>query len=258
MRFRPCIDIHDGKVKQMVGGTLTDSGGVENFTSHLDAVYYASRYRADNLPGGHIIVLNTPDSPYILESTRQAREALAAFPGGLHFGGGVTAENAKIWLDYGASHVIVTGYLFHDGIFDESRMKKLVSAVGKSRLVFDLSCRRKDGVYWIVTDRWQRFTQLSISEETMERLAAHCDEFLVHAVDNEGKSAGIDEQLAAFLGGWKGIPVTYAGGVKSLEDIRKLDKFGQGRLDFTVGSALDLFGGNLAYRDIIAMQTNLL
>lgn len=253
MRFRPCIDIHDGKVKQMVGGTLTDSGGVENFTSERGAAYYAALYQADNLSGGHVIVLNAPDSPFASAGIEQAKEALTVYPGGLQYGGGVTAENARTWIECGASHVIVTGYLFHDGIFDENRLQKLVSIIGKSRLVLDLSCRKRDGAYWIVTDRWQHFTKYCLTTETLEQLSKHCDEFLVHAVDAEGKSAGIEQQLVSLLGRWEGIPVTYAGGISNLEDIRKLDELGQGRLDFTVGSALDLFGGKLAYRDIVSM-----
>lgn len=252
MRFRPCIDIHNGKVKQIVGGSLTDEGNQaeENFAASQDADYFAELYRKDKLKGGHVILLNPPASEYYAETKKQAYKALAAYPGGLQIGGGITAENAKEYLDAGASHVIVTSYVFRDGQIRWDRMERLRKAVGKERIVIDLSCRCLDGAYYIVTDRWQKFTEVELSHKVLDRIAAYCDEFLVHGVDVEGKSSGIDETLAKLLGTWGKIPVTYAGGIGAYEDIERFRQITGGRIDFTIGSALDLFGGNLAY-DIV-------
>lgn len=249
MKFRPCIDIHNGKVKQIVGGSLHDDGdrARENFVSGQDAAFYAALYRDEGLSGGHVILLNSASSPYYEATREQAVKALAAYPGGLQLGGGVCPENAAEYLDAGASHVIVTSYVFRDGQLSWENLEKMEQAVGRERLVLDLSCRKKEGGYYIVTDRWQKFTDVPVTLETMRELGSHCDEFLIHAVDVEGKASGIEKELAEMLSGYEERPVTYAGGVGSMEDIRLLEKAGKGRLDVTVGSALDLFGGVIPF-----------
>ena len=249
MRFRPCIDIHNGKVKQIVGGSLKDAGdqASENFVSGQDASFYAELYGNAGLKGGHVILLNGADSPYYEETRKQALLALHTYPGGLQLGGGVHPENAEIYLDAGASHVIVTSYVFWNGQLSWENLEKMVKTVGREHLVLDLSCRKKDDRYYIVTDRWQKFTDVSVTLETMEELGDHCDEFLVHAVDVEGKANGIETELADLLSAYEKRPVTYAGGVGSMEDIELLRKYGKGRLDVTVGSALDLFGGSIPF-----------
>lgn len=256
MHFRPCIDIHNGKVKQIVGGSLKDKqdSARENFVSEQDAAWYARLYREDRLKGGHIIQLNSLDSPYYQATKAQAIAALKAYPGGLQAGGGITAENAEEYLDAGASHVIVTSYVFRDGQISYENLRRIREAVGKERLVLDLSCRRKGGRYYIVTDRWQKFTRVQVTKEVLTELSAWCSEFLVHAVDVEGKASGIEEELAVLLGEWQGIPVTYAGGVGSMEDIFRLKELGKGHLDVTVGSALSLFGGCIPYRDVVYLE----
>ena len=237
--FRPCIDLHDGKVKQIVGGSLKDDGaGLRtNFVSERPASWFAELYRRDDLKGGHVIKLGPGNDD-------AARAALAAYPGGLHLGGGVDAENATSWLEAGASHVIVTSWVFRDGQLDWERLKRLVAVIGKERLVLDLSCRKRGGDYFVVTDRWQKFTELTLSQETLARLAEFCDEFLIHAADVEGLCRGIDSELVAKLGEWTPIPTTYAGGAKSLADLEEVTRVGRGRVDLTIGSALDVFGGS--------------
>ncbi len=254
MRFRPCIDIHNGAVKQIVGGSLQDAGDVarENFVSRQDAAFFARLYRERQIKGGHVILLNPVSSPYYKETKRQALAALSAYPGGLQAGGGITPENASVFLEAGASHVIVTSYVFSDGQIQYDRLKTLLKKVGKDHLVLDLSVRSKDGRYYIVTDRWQKYTSLELTEQTLEELSSYCDEFLIHAVDVEGKSAGIEEPVAKLLGGWGKIPVTYAGGVHSFEDLDLLKKLGGGNVDVTIGSALDLFGGNMSFSDVLS------
>ena len=249
MRFRPCIDIHNGKVKQIGGGSLKDEGDSArtNFASELDASFYARLYREDGLTGGHIILLNPPGSPYYDATKQQALHALGAWPGGMQVGGGITAENAAEYLEAGASAVIVTSFVFQEGAFRRERLEKLVSAVGRDRIVLDLSCRKKDGEYYVVTDRWQNFTDLRLTHETLDELAESCAEFLIHGVDVEGKRSGMEEELVRMLGSWQGIPVTYAGGIGSLEDLERFREAGKGRADFTIGSALDLFGGDIPY-----------
>lgn len=256
MQFRPCIDIHDGKVKQIVGGTLSDTGqqARENFVAGQDAGFYARLYRDSGIRGGHIILLNRAGTPGYEADVGQARLALSEYPGGLMIGGGMTAENAGAFLDMGASHVIVTSYVFTDGRVDYGRLRKMVQAVGKERLVLDLSCRRRDGAYYIVTDRWQNFTDEEVCRETIERLQDYADEFLIHAVDVEGKVSGVETELIRLLGEYAGIPVTYAGGVSSYEDIETVRRLGQGRLNLTIGSALNLFGGALVYGKVLSMM----
>ena len=252
MRFRPCIDIHNGKLKQIIGGSLRDEGNqaTENFASEMDADYYADLYRKDGLKGGHIILLNPPSSEYYKKTLEQAEKALRAYPGGMQIGGGVTAENASGYIEKGASHVIVTSYVFKGGKIRWDAMEKLKREVGKEHVVIDVSCRKKDGQYYIVTDRWQTFTDVVLDEQILKELAGYSDEFLVHGVDVEGKAAGVDKHLAELLGRYHGNPVTYAGGIGSMEDLEQFAHLTKGCLDFTIGSALDLFGGTLPYEKV--------
>ena len=254
MEFRPCIDIHNGSVKQIVGGSLKDEADSarENFVSDLNADFYADMYKRSGIKGGHIILLNPVGSQYYDADVAQARLALSVYPGGLQIGGGINPDNGKSFLDMGASHVIVTSYVFKDGEINFSNLQAMVDAVGKDRLVLDLSCRRRDGKYYIVTDRWQKFTNVVVNEETLDMLASYCDEYLIHAVDVEGKASGIEEDLAKLLGSWGKLSMTYAGGVGSFEDLEKLKKLGRDRLDVTIGSALDIFGGDMIYDQVIS------
>ena len=256
MKFRPCIDIHNGKVKQIVGGSLTDvqDQASENFVSEQDASFYAELYKKAGIKGGHVILLNGHDSPYYESTKEQAILALHTYPGGLQIGGGVNPENAGEYLSAGASHVIVTSYVFKDGRISWENLNKMKETVGKEKLVLDLSCRRKDGKYYIVTDRWQKFTEEIVTLELMEKLGSYCDEFLVHAVDVEGKAHGVETELAELLGQYTAHPVTYAGGVGSMADIEELRRAGQGRLDVTVGSALDIFGGSIPFEVLAEMK----
>lgn len=258
MRFRPCIDIHNGKVKQIIGGSLKDLNdhAQENFVSEQDASFYAQLYRDSGVNGGHIILLNPASSPYYQATKAQAFAALAAFPQGLQIGGGITADNAVEFLAAGASHVIVTSYVFKNGRIAYENLERLTKAVGKERLVLDLSCRRKDDAYYIVTDRWQNFTEVAVTKEVLTELSKHCDEFLIHAVDVEGKASGIEVNLVKILAEHTQTPMTYAGGVGTLADLTLLKEVGKDRLDVTVGSALDLFGGPLEYKQIQKICNN--
>lgn len=252
MKFRPCIDIHNGKVKQIVGGSLKDEGdqAVTNFASELGAEFYAEKYKKDGLEGGHIILLNPSTSEYYEATKEQAMKALRAYQNGLQIGGGITAENAKEYIDAGASHVVVTSYVFQDGAILWGNLKKLVEAVGIKHIVLDLSCRKKDDKYYVVTNRWQTFTDIEVTGELFEMLSKYCDEFLIHGVDVEGKTSGVEKQLVKMLASWNGIPITYAGGIGSMEDLQEFEQISEGKLDFTIGSALDLFGGKIPY-DVI-------
>ena len=246
--FRPCIDLHEGKVKQIVGGTLGDSGLKTNFVSDRGAAYFADLYRRDNLLGGHVIMLGPGNEA-------AAREALGAFPGGMHIGGGINATNAKEWLDAGASHVIVTSWVFRQGKLDHTRLAELVARVGKERLVLDLSCRKRGEDYIVMMDRWQTYTDLVVNAETLRELSKNCAEFLVHAVDVEGLCRGIDGALVQKLAEWSPIPVTYAGGASSFADLEATTRLGNGRVDLTIGSALDIFGGHgVKYADVVAFN----
>jgi phosphoribosylformimino-5-aminoimidazole carboxamide ribotide isomerase len=257
MRFRPCIDIHNGKVKQIVGGSLKDEGdqAQENFVSVQDAAWYANLYKKDNIRGGHIILLNPESSEYYESDVEQALGALSAYPGGLQIGGGIHLGNAKKFLDAGASHVIVTSFVFKDGQIYWERLKELSELVGKERLVLDVSCRKKDDDYFIVTDRWQKFTSVKMTMETLTMLAPYCDEFLIHAVDVEGKASGIEKSLAKLLGAFDLCPITYAGGVGSFDDLNDLKQLGNNRVHVTIGSALDLFGGSIPYETVKKLGT---
>ena len=249
MRFRPCIDLHNGVVKQIVGASLQDGADPQtNFTADQPASYFADRYRQDCLHGGHVIMLGPGNEA-------AAAAAVAAFPGGLQVGGGINPQNAAAWLQRGAAGVIVTSYLFHDGKLRRDRLQAMVDAVGPSHLILDLSCRQIDGRYVAMTDRWQTVTDLEINASTLADLAPSCCEFLIHATAVEGRQAGIDADLVALLGRITPLPVTYAGGIRSMADVEQVRELGQGRLDFTVGSALDLFGGTgLRYADLVALN----
>lgn len=253
MKFRPCIDIHNGKVKQIVGGSLLDKGNqaVDNFVSEQDAGYYGKLYQKGNLAGGHIIILNPAGSEYYDVDVKQAELALKNFPGGLQIGGGMNAENAEFFLNLGATHVIVTSYVFKNGEINFKNLYKLVQTVGKERLVLDLSCRKKDGKYFIVTDRWQKFTNVEMNVETLDQLSSCCDEFLIHAVDVEGKARGVEEGILKLLGEWNKIPITYAGGVADFSDLDKVKTIGKNHVDVTIGSALDIFGGQMKFEEVL-------
>ena len=253
MEFRPCIDIHNGRVKQIVGGSLKDTGDTaeENFVAEKDAAFYANLYRSKKIKNGHIIMLNHPGSEYYEATKLQAMKALSAYPLGLQIGGGITRENATEYLDAGASHVIVTSYVFRDGCIHFENLKKLVKETGREKLVLDLSCRKKEGDYYIVTDRWQKYTETVLNETTMDMLSEYCDEFLIHAVDVEGKARGIERELVQMLGNWKKIPITYAGGIHNFEDLRLIKELGKDKIHATIGSALDLFGGEMKFEEVI-------
>jgi len=249
MKFRPCIDLKGGKVVQIVGGSLTDTdeSTVTNFQSEKEPSFYAELYQNNNLLGGHVIALG----PGNYEA---AKQALSSYPNGLQMGGGVTKENATQWLEAGASHIIVTSYVFHDGIFDHSRLEELVQEVGKDHLVLDLSCRKKEGQYKVVTDRWQNFTELNVDAKTLNELGNYCDEYLIHGVDVEGLQSGIENDLVELMGKNSPIPTTYAGGARTLEDLERVNKLGLGKVDLTIGSALDIFGGELPFQKVIDWQ----
>lgn len=253
MEFRPCIDIHNGQVKQIVGSSLVDKNdkAVENFVASADAAYYAKLYREKGLKGGHVILLNPESSPYYEQTKAQAVSALGAYRGGLQVGGGIHAENAALFLEAGASHVIVTSYVFYDGHIHMERLDRLCQTVGREHLVLDLSCRRRGDDYYIVTDRWQKFTKETVTLALLDKLSQYADEFLIHAVDVEGKANGIERDLAALLGEWGKLPITYAGGVGSFADLQLLRELGRGRLNVTIGSALDLFGGDMQFEKVL-------
>ncbi len=254
MRIRPCIDLHNGVVKQIVGSTLRDDDPANlqtNFVADRPASWFAHLYRRDGLAGGHVIMLGPGNEA-------AATEALAAWPGGLQIGGGITVENAADWLERGASHVIVTSWVFSQGRLDRQRLTRLSSEVGRERLVLDLSCRRRGEDYYIVTDRWQRFTDIRITAEELQELAGYCAEFLVHAADVEGRCQGVDAELLRILAEASPLVTTYAGGIRNLEDLELVRHLTDGRLDATVGSALDIFGGtSLTYADAVAFHRRL-
>ena len=250
MRFRPCIDLHDGVVKQIVGSSLRDDGGglQTNFAAAQPPEYYADLYFRDGLSGGHVIMLGPGN-------TAAARAALAVHPGNLQIGGGISPDNAAEWLDAGAGKVIVTSYMFTDGELDPAKLQALAAAIPRDRLVLDLSCRPVNGQYHVTCNRWQTVCSLVLNQQTFADLAACCSEFLVHAVDVEGKQGGIDQTLVERLAIWSPVPVTYAGGVRSMADIDLIASAGLNRVDYTVGSALDIFGGaGIRYQDLVAIQ----
>jgi phosphoribosylformimino-5-aminoimidazole carboxamide ribotide isomerase len=246
LRFRPCIDLHQGKVKQIVGETLNvdNQNVVENFVSDLNPGYYANLYKNDRLRGGHIIMLGAGNE-------EAAAQALEAYPGGLQIGGGMTADNAAGYLEKGATHIIVTSYVFRDGALNLPNLQAIVSEIGKENLVIDLSCKERDGKWYVVTNQWKTFSDFEVNAANISYLEQYCAEFLVHAVDVEGKQSGIQETLANQLAHWVAIPTTYAGGARSLADLETFRALTQGKLDITIGSALDIFGGKLPYREVV-------
>ena len=248
MNFRPCIDVHKGKVKQIVGSTLSDDAKSvkTNFVSGDTPAHFADLYKSSGLRGGHMILLSRDE-----ETDRVARQALREYPQGLQIGGGVNPRNAESYLEEGASHVIVTSYIFKHGKLEQEKLKLLADVVGRERLVLDLSCRRKGDDYYVVTDRWQRFSSLKVTEETLSFLAQYADEFLIHGVDVEGKRLGIDMDLVKLLGDYSPIPSTYAGGVCNIEDMETIKRVGRGMVDATIGSALNIFGGDLSYERVV-------
>lgn len=251
-RFRPCIDLHNGQVKQIVGGTLRDDGTPpdENYVSEHDAAWFAKKYQQDQLVGGHVIKLGPGNE-------EAARAALSAWPGGMQIGGGINDQNATEWLDAGASHVIVTSWLFdEDGALLRDRLDQMVQLIGRDRLIIDLSCRRDGDAWYVAMNRWQTRTNVNISAATLDRLSAYADEFLIHAADVEGLCGGVDLDLVKLLGDWNGLPITYAGGAASMDDLEKVAEISRGNVDIAVGSALDIFGGNgIKYRDLLSWNS---
>ena len=252
-KFRPCIDLHEGRVKQIVGSSLSDSGaGLKtNFETDRSPAWFAELYKKDGIKGGHVIMLGKGN-------TVAAKAALAAYPGGLQVGGGITADNAQEYLDAGASHVIVTSWIFPDGKLDRERLERLSKTVGKDHLVLDLSCKRVSDPdeakprWKIAINRWQTLIDIEITAETLTDLSSYCDEFLIHAADVEGKQQGMDDELIMFLAEYSPIPCTYAGGAKSLADLKHCKQISNGLIDLTIGSALDLFGGKgVKYDDCV-------
>ncbi|KAF2261181.1 Phosphoribosylformimino-5-aminoimidazole carboxamide ribotide isomerase [Lojkania enalia] len=242
-RFRPCIDLHAGSVKQIVGGTLSttlDSSLKTNFTSEHPSTYYANLYKKHDLTGAHVIMLGPGNE-------EAAQEALAAWKGGMQVGGGITEKNAAEWIARGADKVIITSYLFPDSVFSLERLQAVLHALDndKQKLVIDLSCRRKDGKWFVATNKWQTMTDFELSQvESIKLLEPHCSEFLIHAADVEGLQRGIDHELVSKLAEWCSLPVTYAGGGRSIEDLGLVEELSKGAIDLTIGSALDIFGGS--------------
>jgi phosphoribosylformimino-5-aminoimidazole carboxamide ribotide isomerase len=253
MRFRPCIDIHHGTVKQIVGRTLRDhdTGSLQtNYASEHSPAWFAEKYRRDGLAGGHVIMLGPGN-------VSAAMAALRAFPGGLQAGGGITPANARSFLDAGASHVIITSFLFVEGALSLQRLDECATKIGKDRLVVDLSCTRRQGRYYVATRRWQHITGTLVDRDLLHRLAPFCSEFLIHAIDYEGGTRGIDLELVRLLGEHAPLPVTYAGGIRSITHLDRIHAQGRGRVDVTIGSALDLFGGPLPYDAVVQWQHSL-
>jgi phosphoribosylformimino-5-aminoimidazole carboxamide ribotide isomerase len=242
--FKPCIDLHDGQVKQIVGGSLSDSGaGLRtNFVASQPPEYYATRYRQDRLEGGHVIKLGPGND-------EAAKRALIGWPDGLHIGGGIDIDNAQGWIEAGANKVIVTSWLFPRGVYAAERLAALSNRLSRKRVVVDLSCRRRGDRWFVAINRWQTLTEFELTETSVVALSTHCSEFLIHAADVEGLCTGIDEELVAALGRWSPIPCVYAGGARSIDDLMLVDRLSKGRVDLTYGSALDLFGGTLVKYD---------
>jgi len=251
MEFRPCIDIHNGQVKQIVGSTLNSDSAQENFSTDQDAAFFAEFYKRHGVRGGHVILLNAVGSPMYDSTKAQALSALRAAPGYLQVGGGITPENAEEFLMAGASHVIVTSYVFRNGKIDFEHLKELKNTVGRECLVLDLSCRKRGEKYYVVTDRWQKFTETQLSVDLLKELERYASEYLIHATDVEGRASGIETDVLRILGGYDGVPATYAGGVRSMEDLMIIRNLGYGKVNVTVGSALDLFGGKMSFDEIL-------
>jgi len=241
-KFRPCIDLHNGKVKQIVGSSLSENESElkENFISQKPAEWYAELYKKDGLKGGHIIMLGAGNE-------EAAERALKAYPNGMQIGGGINSENAEKYLEAGAAAVIVTSYIFPNGKFSLENLKAISSKIGKENLVVDLSCYGAQNKWIVAINRWQTLTDFHITKENLEMISEYCFEFLVHAASVEGKQQGMDLELIEFLGANSPILATYAGGANSLKDFETCDKLSNGRVDLTIGSALDIFGGSVPY-----------
>ncbi|CAD6590193.1 MAG: Enzyme that catalyzes the fourth step in the histidine pathway [Tremellales sp. Tagirdzhanova-0007] len=256
-QFRPCIDLHQGVVKQIVGATLDldhallhpagpSSKLKVNFVAKHPPSYYAELYRQHRLTGGHIIKLGPGNDG-------AAREALSAWRGGMQVGGGITEENAGEWLEAGAEKVIVTSYLFPAGRFDLARLRALSAKVGREKLVVDISCRKRGGGWLIAMNGWKTLTDTSVTRESITMIEEHCSELLIHAADVEGLCQGIDEELVQRLGEWVTIPCTYAGGARDISDLALVERLSGGRVDLTFGSSLDIFGGTgVLFTDLVA------
>ncbi len=245
--FRPCIDLHQGKVKQIVGGTLSESGeGLRtNFISEHDSAWFAGLYQRDGLAGGHIIMLGSGND-------EAALSALRAYPGGMQIGGGLDDTNILPYLDAGASQVILTSWLFPKGNFSLERLGRISRLAGRERLVVDLSCRRRGADWFVAMNRWQTVTEVRIEAGLLESMAGLCREFLIHAADVEGRCEGMDWELVDLLSRISPLSCTYAGGARDLSDLDRLARESQGRLDLSIGSALDIFGGKLVgYADCV-------
>lgn len=247
MKFRPCIDLHEGKVKQIVGETLTSDKPKENFVSEKDASYFATLYRENNLSGGHIVMLGQGNKA-------EALNALNTFPGGMQVGGGINDSNYKEYLDNGASHIIVTSYIFEQGQVNLDKVKNISSKTGAGNLVIDLSCKLYNNTYYVVSNKWKDITDFELTRENLGKLSKYCDEFLIHAAHIEGKRQGADFKLIKLLAEFSDIPVTYAGGINSQDEIKEVKSSGNDKIDITIGSALDIFGGDLNFNKIIKMD----
>ncbi|KAG2141700.1 Phosphoribosylformimino-5-aminoimidazole carboxamide ribotide isomerase [Suillus bovinus] len=249
-KFRPCIDLHEGQVKQIVGGTLSDrddEGLKTNFVATQPPEYFAGKYRDNGLEGGHVIKLGP-------RNDEAARRALAEWRDHLQIGGGITADNAKEWLDAGASKIIVTSYLFPGGNFNLERLLTISSLVGKDKLVVDVSCRRRGDKWFVAMNKWQDITTMEVNKENLDMLAQYCNEFLIHAADVEGLCQGIDEELVKKLGEWVTIPTTYAGGARSISDLETVNRLSAGQVDLTYGSSLDIFGGVVRFDELVKIS----
>ncbi|RFU27409.1 hypothetical protein B7463_g8941, partial [Scytalidium lignicola] len=241
-KFRPCIDLHAGSVKQIVGGTLSDTNSSSlktNFVSKLPASHFAKLYKENGLEGAHVISLGPGNE-------EACREALKEWVSGLQVGGGVTDQNARKWIEEGAEKVIITSFLFPGGKFSQERLDGVLASLGgdKSKLVIDLSCRRKDDTWFVAMNKWQTITDMEVNEASIKSLEPYCSEFLIHAADNEGLQKGIDTELVKKLAEWCYIPVTYAGGGRTIQDLDLVKELSNGKVDLTIGSALDIFGGS--------------
>ncbi|KAG9232242.1 phosphoribosylformimino-5-aminoimidazole carboxamide ribotide isomeras-like protein [Amylocarpus encephaloides] len=248
-KFRPCIDLHSGQVKQIVGGTLTTTSAdlKTNYVSRLPASHFAKMYQDHGLTGAHVIMLG-PGNEEV------AKEALAEWKGGLQVGGGITDKNARQWIEWGAERVIITSFLFPSGKFSQEHLESVLASLDgdKGKLVIDLSCRKKEDTWFVAMNKWQTITDMEVNEASIKSLEPYCSEFLIHAADNEGLQKGIDEELVGKLSEWCSIPVTYAGGGRNLQDLDHVKTLSGGRVDLTIGSALDIFGGSgVTFQDCV-------
>ncbi len=247
MNFRPCIDVFKGKVVQLIGTSLF--GGeektiVKHFESEYSPAYYAELFKQDNLKGGHILSLGSGNNDVVIE-------ALKAFNGGMKYGGSVTPENAHVYLDAGATHVIVNSYVFDNGEINLPNLKSLVKSIGKDKLVLDMSCRKKNGDYYIVTNLWEKFTNVILDQKSLQDISKYCDEIIVHGVDSEGRKQGLESDLVRILAQHTPIKTVYAGGISSIADLTMIKALGNEKIDPCIGTALSIYGGNLSYYEVL-------